>query len=212
MELTGNNTQVSEVDLIPNSWKIQQLEYISFIKGRIGWQGLKENEFTNNQEEPFLITGMNFKDGVIRWSEVYHVSWQRFEIAKEIQLVAGDVLMTKDGTIGKILFVDTIPYPFKATLNSHLLVFRPLNKSYIPKFLYYLLLSKSFNDFIELNKSGTTFFGISQKAVSKYEAVLPTLQEQTAIATALSDTDALIENLEKLIAKKQNIKQGVVCG
>ena len=38
----------------------------------------------------------------------------------------------------------------------------------------------------------------------------PTKSEQTAIATALSDTDALIENLEKLIAKKRNIKQGVM--
>jgi type I restriction enzyme S subunit len=37
-----------------------------------------------------------------------------------------------------------------------------------------------------------------------------TKSEQTAIATALSDTDALIENLEKLIAKKRNIKQGVM--
>jgi type I restriction enzyme, S subunit len=38
----------------------------------------------------------------------------------------------------------------------------------------------------------------------------PTKSEQTAIATALSDTDALIENLEKLIGKKRNIKQGVM--
>lgn len=36
------------------------------MKGRIDWQGLKQNEFTNNREEPFLITGMNFNDGKIR--------------------------------------------------------------------------------------------------------------------------------------------------
>lgn len=38
----------------------------------------------------------------------------------------------------------------------------------------------------------------------------PTLKEQTAIATALSDADALINSLEKLIAKKRNIKQGAM--
>lgn len=38
----------------------------------------------------------------------------------------------------------------------------------------------------------------------------PTKSEQTAIATALSDVDALIENLEELIVKKRNIKQGVM--
>jgi len=38
----------------------------------------------------------------------------------------------------------------------------------------------------------------------------PTKAEQTAIATALSDADALINSLEKLIAKKRNIKQGAM--
>ncbi len=38
----------------------------------------------------------------------------------------------------------------------------------------------------------------------------PTKAEQAAIATALSDTDALISSLEKLIAKKRNIKQGAM--
>jgi type I restriction enzyme S subunit len=42
------------------------------------------------------------------------------------------------------------------------------------------------------------------------EIPIPTKSEQTAIATALSDTNTLIDNLEKLIAKKQNIKQGVM--
>jgi type I restriction enzyme, S subunit len=202
--------QETEVGIIPSSWKIKPLGDVSFMKGRIGWQGLKETEFTTNPEEPFLITGMNFKDGKIRWNEVYHVSWQRYDIAKEIQLQIGDVLMTKDGTIGKVLFVDTIPFPNVATLNSHLLVFRPLNNNYYPNFLYYQLLSKTFKNFIELNKSGTTFFGISQGSVSKYNAILPSIPEQTEIATALSDIDVLIENLEKLIAKKRNIKQGAM--
>jgi len=38
----------------------------------------------------------------------------------------------------------------------------------------------------------------------------PTHTEQTLIATALSDADALISSLEKLIAKKRNIKQGAM--
>ena len=40
--------------------------------------------------------------------------------------------------------------------------------------------------------------------------VPPTLKEQKAIATTLSDTDALIAGLEKLIAKKKAIKQGAM--
>lgn len=118
------------------------------MKGRIGWQGLNQTEFTTNNDEPYLITGMNFKNGAIRWDEVYHVSDERYEIAKEIQLKSGDVLMTKDGTIGKLLYVDYIPYPHKASLNSHLLVFRPLNNSYNPKYLYYHLFSPYFSNIL----------------------------------------------------------------
>lgn len=195
---------------IPEGWNALPLKEISFIKGRIGWQGLKHSEFTMNFDEPFLITGMNFKDGEIRWDEVYHVSNERYQIAKEIQLKVNDVLMTKDGTIGKLLFVDYIPYPYKATLNSHLLVFRPIKNNYVPKYLYYQLASKLFMNHIELYKSGSTFFGISQEAVGKYRVLLPTIKEQTAIATALSDADALIQSLEKLIAKKRAIKQGTM--
>lgn len=200
----------TEIGLIPEDWELKEFAQISFLKGRIGWQGLKQTEFTMNTDEPFLITGMNFKDGEIRWDEVYHVSEERYNIAKEIQLGIGDVLMTKDGTIGKILYVNNIPHPRKASLNSHLLVFRPLRKSYIPKYLYYNLQSPYFLNHIELSKSGSTFFGISQEAVGKYKILLPPLSEQTAIATALSDADALINSLEKLITKKRNIKRGAM--
>jgi type I restriction enzyme S subunit len=200
----------TEVGVIPSDWDIKPLREISSLKGRIGWQGLKQTEFTMNPNEPYLITGMNFKDGEIRWDEVYHISIERYEVAKEIQLRLNDLLMTKDGTIGKLLFINTIPYPGSASLNSHLLLFRPIRNSYYPKFLYYQLASKAFKDYIEISKSGSTFFGISQEAVGEYKAFLPTIIEQTAIASALSDSDALISRLEELIAKKRNIKQGAM--
>lgn len=196
--------------VFPEDWDIVPLKQISSMHGRIGWQGLKQTEFTMNSEQPFLITGMNFKDGAIRWDEVYHVPWDRYEMAKEIQLKTGDVLMTKDGTIGKILFVDEIPYPGKATLNSHLLVFRPLNNKYNPKFLFYQLNSKTFFNHVEQEKSGTTFFGITQEAVGKYNAFLPSLPEQTAIAEILSDMDAEIATLEARREKTRLLKQGMM--
>ena len=200
----------TEIGVIPNDWEVKSFKDVSYMKGRIGWQGLNQTEFTMNSNEPFLITGMNFKNGAIRWNEVYHISEDRFEIAKDIQLKDDDVLMTKDGTIGKLLYVENIPYPHKASLNSHLLVFRPLKNLYNPKYLYYNLLSPYFFKHIELTKSGTTFFGISQTSVGEYNIILPPLAEQTAIASALSDADGLITGLEKLIAKKRNIKQGAM--
>ena len=118
--------------------------------------------------------------------------------------------MTKDGTIGKLLYVDRIPYPHKASLNSHLLVFRPYRESYIPKFLYYILHSKSFNDHIELNKSGTTFYGISQESVGKYQIPLPPIKEQEFIADALSYIDSEIEKLQEKLLKCRLLKKSLM--
>lgn len=196
--------------VFPEDWDVVPLRQISSMHGRIGWQGLKQTEFTMNADEPFLITGMNFKDGEIRWDEVYHVPWERYEMAKEIQLKTGDILMTKDGTIGKMLFVDEIPNPGKATLNSHLLVFRPLNNKYIPKFLFYQMQSKAFFNHIEQEKSGTTFFGITQAAVGKYNVFLPSLAEQNSIAEILSDMDEEIRALEGKLSKARAVKAGMM--
>lgn len=200
----------TEIGVIPEDWEVKQFSKVSFMKGRIGWQGLKQSEFTMNSDEPFLITGMNFKDGEIRWDEAYHVAFKRYEIAKEIQLKVKDVLMTKDGTIGKLLYVTNIPYPGKATLNSHLLVFRPIKKSYVPKYLYYNLSSRYFKNHIEISKYGTTFFGISQEAVGEYGLLLPPYEEQEAIDKTITETDELIQQLAKLISKKKDIKKGTM--
>ncbi len=200
----------SELGEIPEDWDVQLLKDISSMRGRIGWQGLKQEEFTFNDQQPFLITGMNFKDGKIRWNEVYHIPEDRYGMDRNIQLKVGDILMTKDGTIGKLLFVDHIPKPYKATLNSHLLLFRPKLESYVPKYLYYLMKTRLLDDHIELHKSGSTFFGITQEAMGKLLALLPSNEEQTAIATILSDMDSEIQTLEQRLAKTRQIKQGMM--
>lgn len=195
---------------IPDDWDVKPLKSVSTMNGRIGWQGLKQEEFTMSPNDPFLITGMNFKDGKIRWDEVYHIPEKRYLEAAPIQLRPNDVLMTKDGTIGKLLYVDYIPHPGRASLNSHLLVFRPIAGQYNPKFLFYQLSSPTFAQHIELHKSGTTFFGLSQTATGKYPTILPGLPEQTAIAEVLTDMDAELAALEQRREKTRALKQAMM--
>ena len=185
---------------IPNTWILKKLKYNCYLKGRIGWQGLKQSEFID--KGPYLITGMNFKNGKINWNEVYHISEERYNEAPDIHLKVGDVLITKDGTIGKLLFIDSLPD--KASLNSHLLVMRPLNKDFIPKFLYYSLDSSYFKDYVEKVKTGTTFFGITQEAISNFNLLIPSINEQTDIVNVL---DERLDDLDSLIVKtKKEIK------
>lgn len=63
----------TDIGTIPEDWALIPFKEISSMHGRIGWQGLKQSEFTMNSDEPYLITGMNFKDGEIDWNEVYHI-------------------------------------------------------------------------------------------------------------------------------------------
>ncbi|MEN6351249.1 MAG: restriction endonuclease subunit S [Syntrophomonas sp.] len=197
---------------VPEDWVLKQFKQISTMKGRIGWQGLKHSEFID--EGPFLITGMNFKGGRINWDDVYHISNERYKQAPEIQLKDNDVLMTKDGTIGKLLYVEDIPAPHKASLNSHLLVLRPIKKSYHPKYIFYQLDSLVFRHYIELVKMGTTFFGISQESVGQYIAVIPPLKEQQAIADYLDNKtahiDRIIETINTQIHKLRELRKTLI--
>lgn len=179
---------------IPKEWIRKKLKYNCYIKGRIGWQGLKQSEFID--EGPYLITGMNFKNGVINWSEVYHISEERYQEAPEIHLKLGDVLITKDGTIGKLLFIDYLPG--KASLNSHLLVMRPLNNDFLPKFLYYSLDASYFKEYVEQVKTGTTFFGITQESISNFNLLIPSLDEQKIVIEYL---DERLKILNEIIYK-----------
>ena len=73
-------------------------------------------------------------------------------------------------------------------------------------FLYYWFQKKA--KYIDILGSGSTVKGISLADLRNIAFLRPPKSEQTAIAAVLSDTDTLIEHLEKLIAKKKAIKQG----
>jgi type I restriction enzyme S subunit len=184
---------------LPSRFKVEKLKYNSYIKGRIGWQNLRSEEFTD--EGPFLITGMHFKGGSVDWSSCYHVTKERYAIDSDIHVKVGDVLITKDGSIGKLAYVDALPGP--ACLNSHLLIIRPRSgRSYVGRFLYYVLQSPNFSTFIQEEQTGTTFYGISQESIENFPAFFPREEEQHAIANFLDEETARID---ELIAKKEQL-------
>ncbi len=183
---------------IPRHWRTQKLKFTSHIKGRIGWQNLRSDEFTN--VGPYLVTGMHFKNGGVDWEACYHITEERYAMAPEIQLREGDVVVTKDGSIGKIAYIDSLPGP--ASLNSHLLVIRDLRGMYEGRFLYHLLSSDAFRAYALLEQEGTTFFGITQESVEKFPIVLPLLDEQRAIAAFL---DRETGKIDALVAKKERV-------
>ncbi|MFI8605076.1 restriction endonuclease subunit S [Cellulophaga baltica] len=198
----------TEFGTIPNDWKEVNLGKSSVLKARIGWQGLTTAEYLKTGDY-FLITGTDFKNGYIDWDNCVYVERIRYDQDKNIQIKVEDVLVTKDGTIGKVAYVDKLP--MKTTLNSGVFVIRPINNFYNTRYFYFVLRSRHFKEFLGKLTAGSTISHLYQKDFVHYSFPLPpTLAEQKAIATALSDVDDLISNVDALIAKKKAIKQGAM--
>ncbi len=189
-------------------WRQIRISDDSILKARIGWQGLKKEEYLSDGDY-YLVTGTDFKLGRIDWTNCFFVSEWRYSQDPNIQLKPSDVLITKDGTIGKVAFVDALPGP--ATLNSGVFVVRPRSDSFAPRFLFYILSSAVFDDFLTKLQAGSTINHLYQKDfVDFHFEAPPTLAEQQAIAQVLSDIDAEIEALERERGKARAIKQGMM--
>ncbi|CAH1851234.1 restriction endonuclease subunit S [Convivina intestini] len=180
---------------IPSDWEITKIKYFTYMKGRIGWQGLKAEEFT--EKGPYLVTGTDFKNGRVNWDTSYHISNIRYDEAPEIQLKKGDLLVTKDGTVGKLAFIDILPN--KASLNSHLLVMRPLHNRYINLFLYYVLSSLEFENYFSLVSSGSTMSSLSQEKMGEFRFALPSLKEQEKIVSFLDEKISKLDEAKRLL-------------
>lgn len=189
-------------------WVVKKLGNVATLKARIGWQGLTTAEYRKTGDY-FLITGTEFSNGYIDWESCFYVDFLRYKQDRNIQIKENDVLVTKDGTIGKVAFIKRPPKP--ATLNSGVFVIRPIDESFHPEFFYYVLLSDIFDRFLSQLSAGSTINHLYQKDFVNFEFYVPEdNKEQIRIATILSDMDTEIAALEAKLAKYQQIKQGMM--
>ena len=192
---------------IPKEWNLEKLEKNSTLKGRIGWQGLTTIEYLETGNY-YLVTGTDFKNGKIGWERCVYVDEIRYAQDQNIQLKNEDVLVTKDGTIGKIAYVSAMTKP--ATLNSGIFVIRPVDKKYSPLFLFYILYSFYFLKFLNSLQAGSTINHLYQKDFVNFQFPLPSISEQQKIALILSGLDATIEATQKVIEKTEMLKKGLM--
>lgn len=79
-----------------------------------------------------------------------------------------------------------------------------------PKYLTYVILGNEAQLLKLVSSAGNTAGVLDTKLVQSFTVSLPPLAEQRAIATALSDVDALLGGLDRLIAKKRDLKQATM--
>lgn len=183
-----------------NTYPYRKLIHVASLKARIGWQSLRTDEFVD--EGPYCVTGTDFQSGKVNWSTAYHVSNERYEMDRNIQLNEGDLLVTKDGTIGKVAVVQGLDEP--ATLNSGVFVVRPKTNQLSTDFLGWVIRSKVFDDFVAFNFSGSTINHLYQNVFETFRFPFPDLVTQRQIADFLhretARIDLLIEKKQRLVA------------
>lgn len=196
---------------IPVSWEVERIKDSTYLKARIGWQGLRSEEFEANGDY-YCITGTDFEKGTINWDKAYFVSKERYEQDKYIQLKINDLLITKDGTIGKLAIVNEIRKP--STLNTGVFVSRPLKNRYMPKFLYWVLSSDVFTNFIEPKKYGSTIQHLYQNVFLFFSFPLPRINIQKKIVEYIelktSQIDSKIILLQKKITSYEDLKKSII--
>lgn len=200
-------TGKTRIDGFEDEWEEVEFNDVIVPKARIGWQGLKKDEYLQSGYS-YLISGTDFNQGTISFSKISYVTKERYDLDINIQVNSGDVLVTKDGTIGKVAIVPRIDR--KATLNSGVFVFKT-NKKLTRNFLYWILRSSIFEKFIDDLSAGSTIKHLYQKDLKKFSFYIPKdMNEQEAIASILTSMDKEIENLEKEKAKIEKIKAGAM--
>ncbi len=195
---------------IPTSWNAKRIKYMASLKGRIGWQGLTSDEYQD--EGAYLITGVDFDNGRIDWENCVHVPMKRWEEAQEIQIQNGDLLITKDGTIGKVAIVSDMPG--ETSLNSGVLRIIPI-EGYSRRFLYWVIKSDEFWTWFNYKNAGnSTIVHLYQGDFAEFLYAFPSFEEQEAIADYLdahcAELDSIIADLEKQIETLKVYKKSLI--
>ena len=202
---------MSEEKLVPKlrfsgfdeDWIEINIKDYSTIKGRIGWKNLKQSEYT--ESGPYLIAGKHITNGIINWDECDHLSMERYDESPEIALKTGDVIFSKDGSLGNPALIRELPD--KATINGTMMLVR-LHDKVTPNFFYQVLNSYSFLRLLHILKSGSSIPHIFQRDMENFKFKIPqSLTEQNQISSFLEVVDEKIELLKQKQKQYENFKK-----
>ena len=194
----------TEAGMIPEDWNIKRLGDIGKFKGGSGFPTKYQGEVYGDY--PFYkVSDMN-NDGNQTFMKDAN-NW----INEKIRKVMGVNIFPKHSIvfakIGAAIFLERkkiLSYESCIDNNMMGLIFDENQTNY--RFLHYLFLSFQLGKLV----STTALPSLNGKEIAELNFAFPEMKEQSTIASALSNIDALIEKLEEFIEKKNNIKQGAM--
>lgn len=205
--MTKDQLRETAIGQLPLDWNVVKLGELVQIRGRIGWKGLKKLEFGNNGV--LIINGPEIVDGKVDWSRCQRVPQWRYDESPGISVKIGDILLTKDGTIGKVAYVEDLPEP--ATLASGIFLIRCGNQNNLldRSYLYQYFNSPMFKSLVVSRTEGSVIPHLYQRDIAELFIPVPPVSKQKAIAKILSDLDEKIELNNQMNKTLDEIAQAI---
>jgi len=200
----------TEIGVIPKDWQIKELDQTSLIiDGDRGTNYPHAHELYPSGYCLFLNADNVTKKG-FRFKECLFITKEKDKLLNKGKLQRYDLVLTTRGTVGNIAYYSkNIPFN-NIRINSGMVILRCEKIPIATTFFYFFLKSDLFLNQIKKYAFGSAQPQLTVKGIKKLNCILPTNQEQKAIAEALSDVDSLIESLDKIIHKKKAIKKAAM--
>ena len=200
--------KVSEVGVIPEEWEAKP--FVDIVNKYIDYRGRTPKKLGMNwgDGEIISLSANNVQMGYIDFDkDAYFGSLELYKKwMTQGDCQKGDILLTMEAPLGNVA---QIPDERRYILSQRVILIR--TSGVVPDFLFHLLSGAYLQGELLKNSSGSTAQGIQRQKLDKILIYIPNSPvEQTAIASALSDVDALIAALGQLITKKRNIKHGAM--
>ena len=203
----------TEVGLIPSDWEVTSFEMISdkskkwSITGGPFGSNLKVSDYTNDGVQ--IVQLQNIGDGIFLNESQVFTSEEKANELLSCNIYPNEIIISKMGDpVARACFIPNLAKRYLMASDGIRLVVN--EKEFSKKFIHDYINSVYFRKRAFENSRGSTRLRIGLPELKSLAVIKPTLAEQTAIANALTDADALISSLEKLISKKRNIKQGAM--
>ena len=195
--------KMTEVGMIPSDWEVKKVSDVAF-----NFTGLTYTPFDVRDYGTLVLRSSNIQNEQLCFFDNVYVD---MDIPERALVKDGDILVcVRNGSkalIGKSALVSLKGE--KIAFGAFMTILRA-KENVCNIFLLYSWQSNLLQNQVQ-ESLGATINQITNSDFQRYYIALPpTIEEQQRIANALSDVDALIANLEKLIAKKKNIKQGAM--
>ena len=195
----------TEVGVIPEDWKCERLgECARFRTGPFG-SALHKSDYTDDGIP--VVNPMHIVDGEIKPTRTMSIAEEAANKLSDFRLKAGEIVIGRRGDMGRCAVVRIHQVGWLCGTGSMII---RCESGIDARFLQRVLSSPQIIAAIEDASVGTTMINLNQGTLAGLKFQVPPISEQRAIAEALSDVDGLLAALDRLIAKKRDLKQAAM--